>query len=64
MARALAWLTLNLTPNNHFPSTNFKVQGLILSAHGDRAINGQLEVFLVIKPNLAQLVGLLSIDST
>jgi hypothetical protein len=47
-ARDLAWLTLNLTLNNHFPSTNFKVLGFILSAHGDSAINGQHEVFPVI----------------
>jgi hypothetical protein len=59
-ARALAWLTLNLTPNNHFHSTNFKVQGLILSAHGDRAINRKLEVFPVIYPGVVQLVGPMS----
>jgi hypothetical protein len=58
--RALVWLTLNLTPNNHFPSTNFKVLGLILSAHGDSAINGPLEVFPVIYPGLVQLVGPMS----
>jgi hypothetical protein len=60
MARSLAWLTLNLTPNNHFPSTNFKVLGLILFAHGGNAINGQLEVFPVIYPGLVQLVGPMS----
>jgi hypothetical protein len=33
-------LTPSSTPNNHFPSTNFKVLGPNLSTHGDSAING------------------------
>jgi hypothetical protein len=40
MTGAQKRLTSNLTPNNHFPSTNFKVLGPNLSAHGDSAING------------------------
>jgi hypothetical protein len=48
MTGALEWLTPNLTPHNHFPSTNFKVLAPNLSAHGDSAINGQLEAFPVI----------------
>jgi hypothetical protein len=45
---ALERLTPNLTPNNHYPSTNFKVLAPILSAHSDSAINGQTEAFPVI----------------
>jgi hypothetical protein len=45
---ALERLTPNSTPNNHFPSTNCKILTPNLSAHGDSAINGQLEVFPVI----------------
>ena len=45
MTGALEWLTPNSTPNNHFPSTNFKVLAPNLSAHGDSAINGQLKAF-------------------
>jgi hypothetical protein len=48
MTGAQKWLTPNLTPNNHFPLTNFKILGPNLSAHGDSAINGQLEAFPVI----------------
>ena len=61
---ALEWLTPNLTPNNHFPSTNFKVLAPNLSAHGDSAINGQPEAFPVILHVLAQLAGSRSITST
>jgi hypothetical protein len=39
MTDALEWLTPNLTPNNHFPSTNFKVLAPNLSTHGGSAIN-------------------------
>jgi hypothetical protein len=40
MTGAQKWLTPNLTPNNHFPSTNFKVLGPNLSTHGDSSMNG------------------------
>jgi hypothetical protein len=56
-------LTPNLTSNNHYPSTNFKVLAPNLSAHGDSAINRQIEAFLVILQVLAQLVGSRSIKS-
>jgi hypothetical protein len=39
MIGAQEWLSPKLTPNNHFPSTNFKVLVPNLSAHGGRAIN-------------------------
>ena len=64
MTGALEWLTPNLTLNNHYPSTNFKVLAPNLSAHGDNAINEQLEAFPVILRVLAQLAGLRSITST
>jgi hypothetical protein len=64
MTGALEWSTPNSTLNNHFPSTNFKVLAPNLSAHGDTAINGQLEAFLVILWVLAQLAGSRSITST
>ena len=48
MTGALEWLTPNSIPNNHFPSTNFKVLAPNLSAHGDSAIIGHLEAFPVI----------------
>jgi hypothetical protein len=64
MTVALEWLTPNLTPNNHYPSTNFKVLAPNLSAHGDSTINGQPEAFPVILRVLAQLVGSSSITST
>jgi hypothetical protein len=64
MIGALEWLTPNLTPNNHFPSTNFKVLAPNLSAHGGRAINGQLKVFSSIYSGLVQLAGLMSFKST
>jgi hypothetical protein len=64
MTGALEWLTPNSTPNNHFPSTNFKVLAPNLSAHGDSAINGQPEAFPVILHVLAQLAGSRSITST
>jgi hypothetical protein len=48
MTDAQKRLAPNLTPNNHFPSTNFKFLGPNLSAHGGRAINGQLDAFPVI----------------
>jgi hypothetical protein len=48
MTGAQEWLTPNSTPNNHFPSTNFKVLAPNLSAHGDSAINGQLKAFPMI----------------
>jgi hypothetical protein len=58
------WLTPNSTPNDHYPSINCKVLAPNLSAHGDSAINGQTEVFLVILRVLAQLAGSSSIKST
>jgi hypothetical protein len=54
-------LTPNSTPNDHYPSTNFKVLAPNLSAHGDSAINGQTEAFSVIQSVLAQLAGSRSI---
>jgi hypothetical protein len=60
MTGAHKWWSPNLTPNNHFPSTNFKILGLNRSAHGDSAINGQPEAFPVIYPGLVQLVGPMS----
>jgi hypothetical protein len=48
MASALAWLTLNLTHNNGFPSINCKVRVLNHTAQSDSAINGQIETFPVI----------------
>jgi hypothetical protein len=57
-------LTPNLTPNDHYPSTNFKVLAPNLSTHGDSAINGQTEAFPVIQRVLAQLAGSRSIKST
>jgi hypothetical protein len=56
-------LTPNLTPNDHYPSTNFKVLAPNLSARGDSAINEQIEAFPVILWVLAQLVGSKSIES-
>jgi hypothetical protein len=56
--------TPKLTPNDHYPSTNFKVLAHNLSAHGDNAINGQTEAFPVIQCVLAQLAGSRSIKST
>jgi hypothetical protein len=64
MTGVLEWFTPNSTPNNHFPSTNFKVIAPNLSAHGDSAINGQLEAFPVILRVLAQLARSRSITST
>jgi hypothetical protein len=64
MTGALEWLTPNSTPNNHFPSTNFKVLATNLSAQGDSVINGQPEAFPVILRVLAQLAGSRSITST
>jgi hypothetical protein len=63
-ASALAWLTLNLTPNNRFPSINCKVRALNHTAHGDSAINGQTETFSVILQALTQLDGSRSIKGT
>jgi hypothetical protein len=57
-------LTPNSTPNDHYPSTNFKVIAPNLSAHGDSVINGQTESFPVILRVLAQLAGSRSIKST
>jgi hypothetical protein len=64
MTGAPVWLTPNSTPNDHYPSINCKVLAPNLSAHGDSAINGQTEVFLVILRVLAQLAGSSSIKST
>jgi hypothetical protein len=64
MTGALEWMTPNSTPNNHFPSTNFKVLAPNLSAHGGRAINGQLKVFPSIYSSSVQLVGPMSFKST
>jgi hypothetical protein len=64
MTGALEWLTPNLTLNNHYPSTNFKVLAPNLTAHGDGAINGQPEALQVILRVLAQLAGSRSITST
>jgi hypothetical protein len=64
MTGALERLTPNSTPNNHYPSTNFKVLAPNLSAHGDSAINGQPEAFPMILRVLAQLAGSRSITST
>ena len=64
MTGALERLTPNSTPNNHYPSTNFKVLAPNLSTHGDNAINGQPEAFPVILCVLAQLAGSRSITST
>jgi multidrug efflux pump subunit AcrB len=64
MASALAWLTHNSTPDDHFPSINCKVLAPNLLAHGDSAKQGQSEVFPVIQRDLVQLAGLLSIYST
>jgi hypothetical protein len=64
MTVALERLTPNSTPNNHYPSTNFKVLAPNLSAHGDNTINRQLEAFPVILRVLAQLAGSRSITST
>jgi hypothetical protein len=60
---ALEWFTPNLTPNNHYPSTNFKVLAPNLSVHSDSAINGQTEAFPAIKHGLVQLVVSSSITS-
>jgi hypothetical protein len=57
-------LTPNLTPNNHYPSTNFKVLAPNFSAHSDSTINGQTEAFPVILRILAQLAASSSIMST
>jgi multidrug efflux pump subunit AcrB len=57
-------LTPNSTPNDHYPSINFKVLAPNLSVHGDGVNRGQSEVFPVIERNLFQLAGLLSIYST
>jgi hypothetical protein len=64
MTGAMEWLTPNSNPNNHFPSTNFKVLAPNLSTHGDSAINGQLEAFPMILRVLAQLVESRCITST
>jgi hypothetical protein len=64
MASALAWLTLNLTPYNHFPSINCKVRALNHTAHGDSAINGQTETFSMILRALIQLYESRSIKGT
>ena len=64
MTGALERLTPNSTPNNHYPSTNFKVLAPNLSTHGDNAINGQPEAFPVILRVLAPLAGSRSITST
>jgi hypothetical protein len=64
MTGALERLTPNSTPNNHYPSTNFKVLAPNLSAHGDSAINGQPKAFPVILHVLAQLAGSRSNTST
>jgi hypothetical protein len=64
MTGAQKWLTPNSTPNNHFPSTNFKILGPNLSAHGDSAINGQLDAFPMILRVLTQLDGSKSIKGT
>jgi hypothetical protein len=37
---AQVWLTPNLTPNDHFPSTNCTNLGRNLSVHGDGANYG------------------------
>jgi hypothetical protein len=50
-------LTPNLTPNDHYPSTNFKVLAPNLSAHGDSVINGQIEAFPVIQRVIANWPG-------
>jgi hypothetical protein len=61
---ALERLTPNSTPNNHYPSINFKVLAPNLSAHGDSAINGLPEAFPLILRVLAQLAGSRSITRT
>jgi hypothetical protein len=50
---ALVWLTPNLTPNNHFPSINYRVLTLNRSIDGDDTNRGQSVVFPVTWPNLA-----------
>jgi hypothetical protein len=57
-------LTPNSTPNDHYPSTNFKVLSPNLNTHGDSAINGEIEAFPVIQRVLAQLARSRSIKST
>jgi hypothetical protein len=64
MTGALERLTPNSTPNNHYPSTNFKALAPNLSAHGDSALNGQPDAFPVILRVLTQLAGSRSITST
>jgi hypothetical protein len=64
MTSALERLTPNSTPNNHYPSINFKALALNLSAHGDSALNGQPEAFTVILHVLTQLAGSISITRT
>jgi hypothetical protein len=47
MTGALLRLRPNLSPNKCFPSINFTSGALTRYVHGDRAINGQSNVFLV-----------------
>jgi hypothetical protein len=50
-------LTPNSTPNDHYPSTNFKVLAPNLSAYGDSAINRQIKAFPAIDLARSSSIG-------
>jgi hypothetical protein len=55
MTGAPVWMTLNSTPNDHFPSINCTNPGRNLSVHDDGGNREQFDLFLAIQGSLAQL---------